>query len=456
MLNTDAIPNDKAALDSYEVENLFPTWSYLPKQAPLRVVAAKGVRFTTEDGRERLDFSSCFVSHNIGHQDPRVIEAITRQLNQLASFAPTFSTEPRALLAKLLEEITPGDLTRSFISLGGTEANEAAIKIALQYTGRRKIISRYRTYHGDTAAAMGVSVGDFRNWPQESGAGDVTRVPQPYCYRCMFGQKYPDCGMRCVKYIDEVVELEGGGDKFAAIIAEPVTGANGIIVPPKEYFPLLREVCDKWGILLIADEVMSGFGRTGKMFAMEHWGVVPDILSMSKGITSGYVPLGATIVRKHIGDFFKDHFFSHGATYAGHALGCAAALAVIPIYATDGLIENSRVLGEYLLEKARELQDKHPSIGDVRGLGLFVGLELVKNRETREPMLGVDAKIRREPNAKTALAQRLAELGMMAVTANPSNVVALAPPLIVTRDEIDEGIAIMDKALEVTDAYVEN
>jgi taurine--2-oxoglutarate transaminase len=177
---------------------------------------------------------------------------------------------------------------------------------------------------------------------------------------------------------------------------------------------------------------------------------------MSKGITSGYVPLGATIVRKHIGDFFKDHFFSHGATYAGHALGCAAALAVIPIYATDGLIENSRVLGEYLLEKARELQDKHPSIGDVRGLGLFVGLELVKNRETREPMLGVDAKIRREPNAKTALAQRLAELGMMAVTANPSNVVALAPPLIVTRDEIDEGIAIMDKALEVTDAYVEN
>ena len=455
MVNLNSIPRGKKDLDSYEVDNLFHTWSFLPDVSPPRVVSAKGIRFTTEDGRERLDFSSCFVSHNIGHQDARVLDAIAEQLKKLASFAPTFSTEPRALLAKLLEEITPGDLSRSFLSLGGTEANEAAIKIGLAYTGRRKIISRYRTYHGDTAASMNVSVGDIRNWPSASGTSDTIRVPQPYCYRCMFGQKYPECGMRCVKYIEEVIELEGGGDTIAGIIFEPVTGANGVIVPPKEYFPLLREVCDQWGILMIDDEVMSGFGRTGKWFAIEHWGVTPDIMSLSKGITSGYVPLGATIVRKHIGDYFKDHFFSHGATYAGHALACAAALAVIPIYESDGLIENSRILGEYLLDKTRELQDKHPSVGDVRGLGLFVGLELVKNKKTREPIMGVDAKIRRGSNPKLAVAKRLGELGMMAMTANPSNVIGLAPPLIVTKSEIDEGIAIMDKALDAADEFAE-
>jgi taurine--2-oxoglutarate transaminase len=455
MVDLGAISRNKNDLDAYETENLFHAWSFLPESSPPRVVSAKGIRYTTEDGRERLDFSSCFVSHNIGHQDKRVLDAISEQLQKLASFAPSFSTEPRALLGKMLEVITPGDLSRSFLSLGGTEANEAAIKIALAYTGKGKIIARYRTYHGDTTASMGVSVGDVRSWPRVSGTSDTIRAPQPYCYRCMFGQKYPDCGMRCVKYIDEVIELEGGGDKVAGIIFEPVTGANGVIVPPKEYFPLLREVCDKWGVLMIDDEVMSGFGRTGKWFAIEHWGVTPDIMSLSKGITCGYVPLGATIVRKNIGDFFKEHFFSHGATYSGHALACAAALAVIPIYESDGLIENSRKLGDYLLMKTRELQDKHPSVGDVRGLGLFVGIELVKNKKTREPIMGVDAKIRRGTNPKLAVAKRLGELGMMAMTANPSNVIGLAPPLIVTKEEIDEGVAIMDKALEAADEFTE-
>jgi taurine--2-oxoglutarate transaminase len=419
------------------------------------VVSAKGVRFTTEDGRERLDFSSCFVSHNIGHQDPRVIDAICEQTRTLTSFAPSFSTKPRALLAKTLAEITPGDLSRSFISLGGTEANEAAVKICHQYTGRRKMIARFRSYHGGTATSMTMSAGDPRSWAQVLGGTELLRVPQPYCYRCMFGQKYPECDLQCVKYIEEVIELEGGSEQVAGIIVEPVTGANGIIVPPPEYFPRLREICDKWGVLLIADEVMSGFGRTGKWFAVDHWDVVPDILSMAKGMTCGYLPLGATVVRKPIADRFKEQFFSHGATYAGHALACATALAVIPIYQEDNLIENSEKMGNYLLEKALELKDKHPCVGDVRGLGLFVGLELVKNKKTREPIMPLEAKIRPGMNPKLEVAKKLGELGMMAMAANPGNVIAMAPALIISKDEIDEGIAIMDKALEVADVYAE-
>jgi taurine--2-oxoglutarate transaminase len=455
MIDLKSIASDKEDLDRYEVENNFQSWSYQPDQSPARVVSAKGVRFTTEDGRQRLDFSSCFVSHNIGHQDPRVVDAICEQARMLTSFAPSMSTKPRAMLVKMLAEITPGDLSRSFISLGGTEANEAAIKICHQYTGKRKIITRYRTYHGGTATSMSLSSGDARSWAQVMGGTEKIQVPQPYCYRCMFGQSYPACELQCVKYVDDVIELEGGGDKVAGIIFEPVTGANGIIVPPAEYFPRLKEVCDKHGVLMIADEVMTGFGRTGRWFAMNHWDVVPDIMTMAKGMTCGYLPLGATIVRKHIGDKFKEQFFSHGATYAGHALGCATAVALIPIYQSDSLVENSKNMGAYLLEKARELQEKHPCVGDVRGLGLFVGLELVKNRKTREPMVPVGGKIRPGMNPKLEVAKKLGELGMMAMAANPGNVIAMAPPLIVTQDEIDEGVAIMDQALEVADVYAE-
>jgi taurine---2-oxoglutarate transaminase len=446
----------KEDLDAYEVKHLFHSWTYQPEKAPLRVVSAKGARFTLEDGRELLDFSSCFVSHNIGHGDERVIAAMHRQARELPSFAPVFSTRPRALLVKKLADITPGDLSRSFLTLGGAEANEAAVKIAHQYTGKRKIISRYRGYHGGTTAAMTLSAGDPRNWAQIQGGTEIIRVPQPYFYRSLFGASNPtDCAMRCVQYMEEVILMEGGRDHIAAFVFEPIAGANGVIVPPPEYFPAVRELCDRYGILMIADEVMTGFGRTGKWFAMDHWGVTPDIMTMAKGITSGYVPLGAAIVRPEIGDFFKDHFFSHGATYAGHTLACAAALEVISIYEKDKLIENAARMGAYLLDKARELQEKHVCIGDVRGLGLFVGLELVKNRETKEPLIPHDAKIRKGSNPKLEVARKLLDLGMIAMAANPSNVLAMAPPLIITKDEIDEGIAIMDEALMIGDAYCE-
>lgn len=455
MTDLKTIPTDKEALDRYEIDHIFHSWSYQPTASPKRIVSAKGVRFFDEEGKQFLDFSSCFVSHNIGHQDQRVVDAICEQAQTLCSFAPVFSTKPRALLGKMLAKITPGDLSRTFFTLGGTEANEAAIKICHQYTGRQKILTRYRSYHGGTAASMTLSVGDPRSWAQVPGGTQWVPVPQPYCYRCMFGHQYPECSLQCVKYIDEVIELEGGGEKVAGIIFEPVTGANGIIVPPDEYFPALRRVCDKWGILMIADEVMSGFGRTGKWFALDHWDVVPDLLSLAKGITSGYVPLGAAVARKHIGDRFKDQFFSHGATYAGHALACAAATRVIQIYEEDALIENSEKMGQYLLEKSRELKDKHPCIGDVRGLGLFVGLELVKNKKTKEPLIPLAAKVRPGMNPKLEVAKKITELGMIVMAANPSNVIAMAPPLIITQSEIDEGIAIMDKALEIADAYVD-
>ncbi len=455
MRKLSKVSSSPEELNRYEVENVFHSWSYQPGQSPPRVVSAEGVRFVTETGKEMLDFSSCYVTHNIGHQDKRVIEAIKEQADKLCCVAPSLSTEPRAKLAKVLADITPGDLERTFLTLGGTEANETAIKICHQYTGKRKIISRYRTYHGGTAASMSLSVGDSRSWAQVLGGTEIVQVPQPYCYRCMFGQTYPACELRCVKYIDEVIELEGGRDTVAGIIFEPVTGANGIIVPPDEYFPELRRVCDKWGVLMIADEVMSGFGRTGEWFALDHWDVVPDIMSLAKGLSGAYMPLGAAIARKDIGDYFKDHFFSHGATYMGHALACATALRVISIYEEDNLIENSKVMGKYLMEKALELKDKHKSVGDVRGLGLFVGLELVKNKKSREPLLALDAKIRPGMNPKLEVAKKLGELGMIAMAGNPSNVIALAPPLIVTKDHIDEGIAKMDEALKEADKYAE-
>lgn len=450
-----SIPWSKEDLDRYEVDHIFHSWSFQPSVSPKRVVSAKGVRFKDEDGKEFLDFSSCFVSHNIGHQNPSVVKALCDQAQTLTSFAPVFSTKPRALLAKMLADITPGDLSRSFFSTGGTEANEAAVKICHQYTGRRKILSRYRSYHGGTTASMTLSAGDPRNWSQIVGGTEWVPVPQPYCYRCMLGQKFPECDLQCVKYIDEVIELEGGNDKVAGIIFEPVTGANGIIVPPDDYFPALEKICKKWEILMIADEVMSGFGRTGKWFAVDHWNLVPDILTVAKGITSGYVPLGATVASKDIGDRFKEQFFSHGATYAGHALACATAVQVLQVYQEDNLLERAAEMGRYLLERAIELKDKHPCIGDVRGLGLFVGLELVKNRKTREPIIPVAAKITKGTNPKLMVANKLMELGMIAMAANPSNVIAMAPPLIVSKDEIDEGVSILHQALSEADPFVE-
>ena len=443
-------------LDRYEVDHLFHSWSYLPERSPERIVAAQGVRCTTESGRELLDFASCFVSHNLGHGDRRVLDAIHRQTDELVSFAPVFSTRPRAKLARVLAEVTPGDLSRSFIVTGGAEANETAFKIAHQVTGRRKIVTHYQTFHGGTTAAMSASSGDARSWAQVEGGADFVRVPQPYPYRCVFGSSDPsECAASHLAYLQRVFEWEGGGERIAAMVVEPITGANGILVPPDEYLPGVRALCDRYGVLLIADEVMTGFGRTGAWFAVDHWGVVPDIMTMAKGLNGAYLPLGATIVREHVGNAFKQRFFSHGATYAAHAAGCASAVEAIACYQDDDLVGNSARMGEYLLERVREVGERHPSVGDVRGKGLFVGVELVKSRETKEPMVAIGGKLRRGMNGKLAVGKKLAELGMIAMAANPGTVLALAPPLIVTKDDIDEGVAKLDEALAEADAYCE-
>jgi len=445
----------KKMLDKYETENIFHSWTFQPEKSPQRVVSAKGVRFELEDGRKLLDFSSCFVSHNIGHQNENVINAIKDQADKLASFAPVFSNEPRARLAKELEEITPGSLSRSFITLGGSEANEVAIKIVHQYTGKRKLVTRYPSYHGGLSASMTSSSGDPRNWFQVQGGTEIIRVPEPYPYRCFFGTDNPtDCAMKTIEYTRRVLEYEGGRRSIAGIMIEAITGANGVIVPPDEYLPALRELCDEFGILLICDEVMTGFGRTGEWFAVDNWNVKPDIMTVAKGITCGYVPLGATIVSKEIGDYFKDHFFGMGATYAGHALGCAAALATINEYKDNNLIENSRNMGKYLIDECNDKIRKHKCVGDIRGKGLFVGIELVKNKETKEPLVRHDERVNRGTNPKKELAKKLMELGMIAMVANPSSTIAVAPPLIVNKDEIDEGIDILDKALyEIDERY---
>jgi taurine---2-oxoglutarate transaminase len=348
----------------------------------------------------------------------------------------------------MLAEVTPGDLQMSFFTNGGAEANENAIKLARWYTGRHKIVARYRSYHGATAGAITLT-GDPRRWPAEPGIPGVVRMLDPYTYRCPAGHPDPCPVCTGAPHLEEILQYEGP-QNVAAVILETVVGTNGIIVPPDGYLQAIREVCDRHGILLIADEVMAGFGRTGKWFGVENWDVVPDILTVAKGINSGYVPLGAMIVRKHIAEWARDKYFAGGLTYSGHPLACASGIASIEAFKEEGIVENSAEMGGVFAEQLHALQEKHPSIGDVRGLGCFWGIELVKNRETREPLVPFNATGEAfAPVARTSKAAL--ERGLYLMT--HWNVVMVCPPLTITRDEIDEGIAILDEALAVADEH---
>ncbi len=325
--------------------------------------------------------------------------------------------------------------------------------MARMATGKQKIIARYRAFHGSSFGAMALS-SDFRNWACEPSIPSVIHCLDPYCYRCPFGATYPNCDVQCAKHVEDVVRLEGGAKRVAAFISEPIVGANGVIVPPDGYWQTVREICDRHEMLLMVDEVMSGFGRCGKWFAIEHWGVVPDVITMAKGITSGHVPLGATSMREWVAREFESKQWVHGHTYSGHTLAMAAGVATIEAYRADGLIERSAEMGLYLLEKARELQDKHPCIGDVRGKGLFVGMELVKNRKTREPIHEGLFEGWRPPTGKMkVLSQVLAE-GVYCLPGQTS-VIILAPPLTITKDEIDFAMDAFDRALPIADSEVQ-
>jgi taurine--2-oxoglutarate transaminase len=418
-------------------EYTFFSWSVQGQVRPIPVERAEGVYFWDTNGKRYLDFSSQLMNTNIGHQHPKVVKAIQEQAAKLCFVHPGNATDVRGLLGKKLAEVTPGNLKKTFFTLGGAEANENAVKIARFYTGRHKILARYRSYHGATHGAIALT-GDYRRLPVEPAMPGVVHFLDPYCYRCPFGWTKETCHRECIKHVEEVIGYEGP-DKIAAIIMEGVTGSNGLIIPPEDYWPRIREICDKYGILLISDEVMSGWGRTGKWFGVDNWNTVPDIITTAKGITSGYVPLGACIVSDKIADYFEDKMLWAGLTYNGHPLACAAALATIEVYEEDKLIENAVKVGKYLGKRLEEIKAKHPSVGDVRYIGLFTALEIVKNRATKEPI-----------DPLTDVQKVLRANGLF--TFNFHNILFVVPPLCITEAQLDEGLAIIEKALaETTD-----
>ncbi|MEW5725854.1 MAG: aminotransferase class III-fold pyridoxal phosphate-dependent enzyme, partial [Thermodesulfobacteriota bacterium] len=424
----------------YERDHVLYPWVPQKSLEPLVADRGQGAYFYDAAGKQYLDFSSQFVFSNLGHADERVVAAIAAQAARLPAVNSQFATEPKARLARLLSEITPGDLTKAFFSTGGTEANEGAMKIARAATGKNKIIARYRSYHGSTYGSMSLSA-DFRNWNYEPGVPGVVHCLEPYCYRCPFRAEHPQCDLLCARHVEDVVVREGGARRVAAFIAEPIMGPGGIIVPPDGYWQLLRGICDKYEMVLISDEVMTGFGRTGKWFGVEHWGVVPDMMTMAKGITSGYVPLGATVLRKWLADRFEEFPYLHGHTYSGHALAMAAGVASIEAYKADGLIDHAAEMGQHLMARMLELKDKHPSVGDVRGKGLFCGMELVKSRKTREPVHEALLEPPRPGTAKNKILAKTLEEGVY-IMAGAASVLMLAPPLIVTQDQIDHGLEV--------------
>ncbi len=424
------------------------SWSVQDQINPIAVAGAEGRYFWDYDGKRYLDFASQLVNVSIGHGHPKLVAAIKEQAEQVATIGPPMATESRSRLGKLLADVSPGDLSMSFFTNGGAEANENAIKLARWATGRHKIVARYRSYHGATAGGITLT-GDPRRWAAEPGIPGVVRILDPYTYRCPAG--HPDPCPVCTggPHVEEILQYEGP-QTVAAVILETVTGTNGVIVPPDGYLQSVREVCDRHGILLICDEVMAGFGRTGKWFACENWDVVPDILTVAKGINSGYVPLGAMVISRRLADWVRDKPFAGGLTYSGHPLACASGVASIEAFQEEGIVENAAAMGDVFAEELRGLQERHPCIGDVRGLGCFWGLELVKNRETREPLVPFNGT-GEAAKPVTALAKAALERGLYLMT--HWNVVMVCPPLTITREEIDEGIAALDEALSVADEF---
>jgi taurine---2-oxoglutarate transaminase len=376
---------------------------------------------------------------NIGHTDERVVKAIQDQAAVLPYASPFMATEARARLGAKLAEITPGDIDCFFFTNGGAEANENAIKVARWYTGRHKILARYRSYHGGTAGAISLT-GDPRRWAAEPGLPGVVHVPDPY-----HGiQRGWDSVDEALATLEEIIQLEGPGT-IAGFILEPVTGTNGVLVPPAGYLHGVRALCDQHGIVMIADEVMSGFGRTGAWFAVDHWGVVPDVLTMAKGLTSAYVPLGAVGLRRRIADHFRDRVFAGGLTYNSHPLACATALATIAVYEEDRLIERAKATGRLMADLLADLQARHPSVGAVRSIGLFGIVELIRNVATREPM----APFNSTSPEMTALGKFFRQEGLY--TFVRWNTFFTNPPLTISDKELREGFAIIDRGLAIAD-----
>jgi taurine--2-oxoglutarate transaminase len=436
---------NKPSLSSQEIVRLnkiytFFSWSIQSATNPIPITRAKGIYFWDADGKRYIDFSSQLMNMNIGHQHPKVVKAIQDQAAQLCYAHPGMATEARGLLGKRIAEVAPGNLKKTFFCLGGAEANENAVKIARFYSGRNKIMARYRSYHGATYGAIALT-GDYRRLPVEPALPGVVHFLDPFCYRCPFGWTIKTCHRECINHIEEVINYEGP-DRIAAIFMEGVTGSNGLIVPPDDYWPRVRDICNKYGILLISDEVMSGWGRTGKWFAVDNWDVVPDMITTAKGITSGYVPLGAVIVSEPIAEYFEDKMLWCGLTYSGHPLACAAGVATINVYEEDGLLQNATKVGIYLGKRLEDIKLIHPSVGDVRYIGLFTAIEIVNNKKTKKPI---------DPLTETS--KFLRDNGLFTFIFH--NVIFVVPPLCINESQVDEGLTIVEKALDAIDKTIE-
>lgn len=434
-----ALTESKQALSADEVialnrEHVFYSWSIQNSVDPIAIESGQGVTYWDLNGKRYMDFSSQLMSLNIGYQHPKVVAAIQEQAAKLCAAHPSTAHEPKAVLGKMIADAAPGKLNKVFYALGGAEANENAVKFARLYTKKHKIIARYISYHGATYGSISLS-GDYRRPPVEPGIPGVLHAFDPYCYRCVFGHTPQTCHRECVTHIERMIQYENP-DTVAALIMEGVTGSNGILVPPDDYWPRLREITKKYGILLISDEVMSGFGRTGKWFAVDNWNVEPDIITFAKGVTSGYLPLGGVIVSDDIARFFDDKYLYMGLTYFGHPMSCAAGIATLKVYQDECVFDNVNTLSGVLGGELERLKASIPAVGDVRYIGLFSVIELVKDRETKEPM---DAAV------MNAIRSRMAADGL--TTFVSKNMVFVCPPLIITRGELLDGLAIVERAI---------
>jgi len=417
-------------------------WSVQSRVDPIPVARARGVHFWTPEGKRYLDFNSQLMCTNIGHCHPRVVRAIQEQVERLAYASPFMATEPRGRLGAKLASITPGDIETFFFTNGGAEAVENAIRVARVVTGRHKVLARYRSYHGGTAGALTLT-GDPRRWAAEPGLPGIVRIPDFH----KWGRRDPEPVEAALGEIEEVIRYEGG-HTIAAVVVESVVGTNGILIPPDGYLQGLRRICDAHGILLVADEVMAGFGRTGRWFAVDHWGVVPDLMTMAKGLTSGYVQLGAVGMRPGIARAFEQRAFPGGLTYNSHPLACAAALATLAVYEEEGLLENARRMGTVLRERMSEIAQRHPSVGSHRSIGLFGIVELVRDQATYQPMTPYNGT----SEEMAALDRFFRQQGLY--TLLRWNTFFTNPPLTITEAELTEGLAVIDRGLEITDRAV--
>ena len=438
---------------SASVDNTFVTWRKQRGWSPLKIVSAKGCYFTDSNGNNYLDFSSQLMCSNLGHGNEKIIEAIKKQAESLPFIAPSFDTDIRENVTKKLLTVLPPNLKKFFYGTSGTEANEAAVKISRMVKakeGKTKVFSFYNSYHGSTLGSLQLT-GDFRRVMVDGyhDAPGFHHLPPPYCYRCPFGLTYPECGVACAEYVDYAIKKEGD---VAALVLEPVTGTNGVVVPPKEFLPRVREITEENDVIMIDDEVMTGFGRTGEWFAVNHSGVEPDILCAAKGLTGAYAPLSLTAVSGEISDYFEDKYFAHGHTYEAHPMTLAAGVAAIEEYKRLDIMKKVKGMAPHFASRLEEIRERHRSVGDVRHIGLFGAVELVKDQEKKTPFNSYEEKVAGKSLMTDLVAKKAMQDGVY-ISTWVTNLM-IAPPLIISGDDLDRGFDALDAALSIADREV--